>query len=60
MSQQVKVYRSIEYFDPKGFSEKILTSPTQWFTESSSNKEYPIGTKLLVEDMVFRYAHTGP
>jgi len=60
MGQQVNVYESLNLIDNKGFSEKIVTaSPNQWFTEASSNKQYEIGTKLVVEDMVFRYAHTN-
>jgi len=57
MGQQIRVYRSLELIDNKGSSEKIITAPTQWFTEESAAKQYEIGTKLVVEDMVFRYAH---
>lgn len=57
MSQQVKVYRELRFIDGLGNTERILTSPNQWFTEQSKAKQYPLGTKLVVEDMVFRYAH---
>lgn len=36
---------------------KNLTGTDQWFTEESSTKNYKIGTRMVVEDMVFRYAH---
>lgn len=57
MPQQLRVSRSMELLGPTGESEKILTRPDQWFTEESVVKLYDIGTKLVVEDMVFRYAH---
>jgi len=36
---------------------KNLTGVDQWFTEESETQNYAIGTKLVVEDMVFYYGH---
>jgi len=36
---------------------KNLTGVDQWFNEESETQNYAIGTKMVVEDMVFRYAH---
>lgn len=49
-------FRDFELVDKMGGVERIITNPSQWFTEQSVDKLYPLGTKLVVEDMVFRYA----
>lgn len=43
--------------DPVTIYGKNLTSVDQWFNEESETKNYAIGTKMVVEDMVFRYGH---
>jgi len=46
----------LSFCDKNGGEERILTTSPQWFTEESETQVHPIGTKLVVEDMVFRYA----
>lgn len=57
MGQQVNVYESLNLYDSIGGVSKTITSPTQWFTEESVAKQYKIGTRLQVDDMVFHYGH---
>jgi len=45
--------------EPVTIYGKSLTNVDQWFNEESATKNYAIGTKMEVEDMVFRYAHVN-
>jgi len=55
MGQQVKAFRSFNGMWRPGQDTITLTTSPQGIYEESSTQQHPIGSRLIVDDMVFKY-----